>query len=64
MFKHIREREDPHSVGFSYSADMVGSSDGTSNRCFLVAVGKTLASKVSSASLGDLDDDGSLDVSV
>ena len=41
---------------------MVGSGDGTGDRGLLLVIGEALACKVGGATLGDLDDDGGLDV--
>ena len=51
-----------HAVSLGDSADVVRGGDGTSGRCLLLVVGKTLAGEVSRATLGHLEDDGGLDV--
>lgn len=47
-------------VGWSNGLDVVSSSDGTSDRSVLVSVGNTLTGKVSSTTLGSLQDDWGL----
>lgn len=42
---------------------MVGSADGTNDRCLLFVIGKSLSGEICGTSLGDLDDDGRFDVS-
>ena len=42
---------------------MVGSTDGTNDRCLLFVIGKPLAGEIRGTSLGDLNDDGRFDVS-
>ena len=53
---------DVHAVSLCDSADMVGGGDGTCDRCLLLVVCEALACKEGGAALGDLDDNGGLDV--
>ena len=55
-------RKDVHSVFLGYDADMVGSGDSTGDRSLLLVIWKTLAGEKGGTTLGDLDDDGALDV--
>ena len=57
-------RKDVHSVFLGYDADMVGSGDSTGDRSLLLVIWKTLAGEKGGTTLGDLDDDGGLDVAV
>lgn len=43
---------------------MVGSSNSTSDGSLLLVVCKTLSGEVSTSTLGDLEDDGSLDIAI
>lgn len=51
-----------HAVSLGDGTDMVGGGNGTGDGGLLLVVGKTLASEVGSSALGDLEDDGSLDI--
>ena len=51
-----------HAIGLGDQAGVVGSRDGTKDRSLLLVVGQTLAGEEGAATLGDLDDDGRLDV--
>lgn len=51
-----------HAVSLGDGADMVSGGNRTSDRGLLLVVGKTLTSEVGRSALGDLEDDGSLDI--
>lgn len=51
-----------HAVSLGDGTDVVGGGNGTGDGGLLLVVGKTLASEVGSSALGDLEDDGSLDI--
>lgn len=53
---------DVHSVFLCDGADVVGSGDGTCDGSLLLVVGEALSGEEGGASLGDLNDDGGLDV--
>jgi hypothetical protein len=59
-----RSMQKPHShaVGRSNSPDEVGSSNRTGNGSLLVSVGESLTTEEGGTTLGDLEDDGGLDV--
>ncbi len=51
-----------HAVFLCYDADVVGGGDGTGDGGLLLVIWEALACEEGSAALGDLDDDGGLDV--
>ena len=57
-----------HVIGYAHAvllcdgADVVGGSDGACDGSLLLVIGKAFAGEEGSAALGDLDDDGGLDV--
>ena len=51
-----------HAVCLGDETDVVGGGDGAGDGGLLLVVGEALACKVGGAALGDLDDDGALDV--
>lgn len=53
---------DLHAVGFGYTANMVRRGNSTSDRSLLLVICEALAGEVCRASLRDLDNDGSLDI--
>ena len=57
----VREN-DVHAVLLGHEADVVGGGDGPGDGGLLLVVGEALAGEVGGAALGDLDDDGALDV--
>ena len=56
--------DDLHAVLLCDKADMVGSCDCASNGSLLLVIWKTLAGEKGSTTLGDLDDDRRLDVTL
>ena len=51
-----------HAVLLCDGADVVGGGDGACDGSLLLVIGKAFAGEEGSAALGDLDDDGGLDV--
>ena len=55
---------DLHAIRRCDGADMVSSSDCTGDRCLLISVAETLAGEVCASTLGDLQDDRNLKVTI
>jgi hypothetical protein len=51
-----------HAIDRSNTSDKVSSSNGTSDRCLLLVVCYTFTGKVSGTTLGQLKDDGGVDI--
>ena len=53
-----------HAVFLGDGADVVGSGDGAEDGCLLLVVREAFAGEVRAATLGDLENDGGLDIPV
>jgi len=56
-------KHDRDTISLRHGTNVVGASNGTSNRGFLVGIRQAFPGEVSGASLGGLNDNGCLDVS-